>query len=135
MPKKSIKKRDKGLELTLQTLSLFELTQALSYCEGLVSAVQNKMGHSINMLKQASMREDLFELEGKKMMEIHNIHNDMTIAIEREMDRRMKRMLGHRYGVVSVMDIGARMDGIFKEELKKQKEKVEEMKTSNLRLE
>mgnify|MGYP001552734623 CR=1 FL=1 len=61
-PQKSVKPNNSRLK----ERSLFELTQALAYCEGIVSAVQNKIGHSLNVAKEANLREDLFEHEIKK---------------------------------------------------------------------
>lgn len=116
MPQKS---NLKHLKISsLKTLTSSELNGALTYVEGIAMAAKNKVGHTYQECKKNEIESTRFEKNLKKLWDVFIEHDELSRAIEKEMDIRYKKKLGNKFGARTLLDIGYALDKEFDEIMK-----------------
>lgn len=104
-----------------------ELNLGLQYVEAIAVGARDKWGHAFKTMVDAGLDADKLqdEIGLQKLTDIFHEHNDISFAIEAEMDRRWKPMLGNKFGAKTLMNTGMEIDKKLAEVLKESKPKSE----------
>jgi hypothetical protein len=118
----------------LKDISVQNLFIALEYTEKMAEGARAKTGQVLEYCKKTDIDPAKhLDDELRKLHQIFEEHNDLSLLIEKELDMRMKPMLKNKYGAKTLFDISNSLDDKIRELFIEFKEKDEKQKGLQLK--
>lgn len=102
-----------SLKISNQEISLQNLYYALQYVESIAVGARDKVGHTMRIIEQEKLDRSLFQKDLNKLTDIFKEHDDLSLAIELELDKRLKPILGNKYSTKTLLNHGRSIDDII----------------------